>query len=99
MAALVRNCLRHAQSWEPCAVDRRLLDKPDPDRAQRPEPILSTGAGERMTPEQTALLRRLARAAYEPEAFSEQLTQAEAAERIAMLEAKLKLLDEPPHTL
>ena len=52
-----------------------------------------------MTPAQKALLRQLAEAAYEPEAFSEQLTQAEAAERIAMLKTKLKLLDEPPHTL
>ncbi len=65
---------------------------------QPPEPILSTGAGERMTPTQQAELRALAEAAYEPQAFSEQLTQSEAAERIAMLKAKLKLLDAPPHT-
>ncbi len=63
------------------------------------EPILSTGAGPGMTPAQRAELRVLAQAAYEPEAFSEQLTQTEAAERIAMLKAKLKLLDAPPHTL
>jgi len=66
---------------------------------RRPAPILSTGAGARMTAEQRALLRKLAFAGYEPEAFSEQLTQAEAAKRIAMLQAKLKLMDEPPHTL
>lgn len=72
---------------------------PKQTRDQRPEPILSTGAGERMTPEQKAQLRQLAEDAYEPDAFSDQLTQAEAAERIAMLKAKLKLLDEPPHTL
>jgi Protein of unknown function (DUF3072) len=66
---------------------------------KQPEPILSTGAGERMTPAQQAELRALAEAAYEPQAFSEQLTQSEAAERIAMLKAKLKLLDAPPHTL
>jgi hypothetical protein len=52
-----------------------------------------------MTAEQSTLLRQLARDSYEPDAFSEQLTQAEAAKRIAMLQAKLKLLDEPPHTL
>ena len=52
-----------------------------------------------MTAEQSALLQRLARDGYEPEAFSEQLTQEEAARRIAMLQAKLKLLDGPPHTL
>jgi hypothetical protein len=76
-----------------------MSSKPTRDRNHRPEPILSTGPGGRMTPEQTVLLRRLARDAYEPEAFSEQLTQAEAAERITTLEAKMKLLDEPPHTL
>jgi hypothetical protein len=52
-----------------------------------------------MTAQQSALLRQLARDGYEPDAFSEQLTQAEASKRIIMLQAKLKLLDEPPHTL
>ena len=52
-----------------------------------------------MTSAQEALLRRLALDGYEADAFSEQLTQAEAAKRIAMLQAKLKLMDEPPHTL
>lgn len=59
----------------------------------------STGPGERMTAEQMALLRQLAQDAYEPEAFSAQLTQTEAARRIAALKAKLILLDAPPHTL
>ncbi|MGH6739885.1 MAG: hypothetical protein ACREDY_12800 [Bradyrhizobium sp.] len=67
--------------------------------SQRRTPILSTGPGERMTPEQQTLLRRLASDGYELEAFSDQLTQSEAAKRISMLQAKLKLLDEPPHTL
>jgi hypothetical protein len=66
---------------------------------RRPAAILSTGPGARMTAEQSALLRQLARDGYEPDAFSEQLTQAEAGKRIVMLQAKLKLLDEPPHTL
>ena len=70
--------------------------KPTPD--QRPEPIQSTRPGERMTAEQLSQLRQLAQDAYEPEAFSEQLTRAEAAERIAVLRAKLKQLDEQPHT-
>jgi hypothetical protein len=52
-----------------------------------------------MTAEQLSLLRQLARDAYEPEAFSAQLTQSEAARRIAALKAKLTLLDEPPHVL
>lgn len=52
-----------------------------------------------MTAQQRELLRRLARDGYELDAFSAQITQAEAAKRIAMLQAKLRLLDEPPHTL
>jgi hypothetical protein len=52
-----------------------------------------------MTVEQAALLKRLAGDAYEPEAFSPTLTRAEAQRRIVVLNAKLKLQDEPPHTL
>jgi hypothetical protein len=52
-----------------------------------------------MTAEQVATLKRLAEAAYELEAFQPNLTRAEADLRIAMLTAKLKLLDGPPHTL
>ena len=52
-----------------------------------------------MTAEQVATLKRLAEAAYELDAFKPNLTRAEADLRIAMLTAKLKLLDEPPHTL
>ena len=52
-----------------------------------------------MTPKQVALLRRLATEAYEPEAFGPHLTRSEAEQRIAALAAKLKLQDEPPHTL
>jgi hypothetical protein len=52
-----------------------------------------------MTAEQAATLKRLAEAAYELDAFKPNLTRAEADVRIAMLTAKLKLLDAPPHTL
>jgi hypothetical protein len=52
-----------------------------------------------MTAEQAATLKRLAEAAYELEAFQRNLTRAEADLRIAILTAKLKLLDGPPHTL
>lgn len=52
---------------------------------------------ERMSAEQAALLRQLAFDAYEPEAFSPDLTAAEADRRIEMLNAKLKLMGEPPH--
>jgi hypothetical protein len=52
-----------------------------------------------MTAEQAALLRKLAFDAYEPEAFAPKLTKAEAEQRIDVLQAKLKLMGEPPHTL
>ena len=42
---------------------------------------------------------RLATDAYELDAFKPTLSQAEAQRRIAMLSAKLPLLDAPPHTL
>jgi hypothetical protein len=65
----------------------------------RPTETLSTGAGAPMTPEQAAELKRLASDAFEHDAFGPHLTQTEAFQRIAALKAKLKLLDEPPHTL
>ena len=52
-----------------------------------------------MTPEQAATLKRLAQLAYELDAFKPNLTSAEADRRITALNAKLKLLDGPPHTL
>jgi hypothetical protein len=52
-----------------------------------------------MTAAQAATLKRLAQAAYELDAFKPNLTRTEAKIRIAMLTAKLKLLDGPPHTL
>ena len=54
---------------------------------------------ELMTAAQAATLKKLAEAAYELDAFKSNLTRTEAEKRIAMLAAKLKLLDEPPHTL
>lgn len=53
----------------------------------------------RMTAEQAATLKRLAQQAYELDAFKPNLSRTEADIRIAMLTAKLKLLDGPPHTL
>ena len=61
-------------------------------------PVLSV-TGTAMTADQAALLKQLAYDGYEPDAFKLHLTQAEAQRRIAMLTAKLTLLDEPPHTL
>ncbi len=51
-----------------------------------------------MSAEQAALLRRLAFDAYEPEAFKPNLTKLEAERRIDVLQAKMKLMSEPPHT-
>jgi hypothetical protein len=62
------------------------------------EPTFSSGADVPMTAEQAALLKRLAHAAYDVEAYHPNLTRSEAERRIAVLEAKLKLLDGPPHT-
>jgi Protein of unknown function (DUF3072) len=56
-------------------------------------------ASQPMTAEQAATLKRLAKAAYELDAFKPNLTRAEASLRIAALTAKLKRLDGPPHTL
>ncbi len=50
-----------------------------------------------MSEEQARVLKRLAEQAFEPEAFNERLTRAEAQLRIAALTAKLKLQGEPPH--
>ncbi len=52
-----------------------------------------------MTAEQAATLKTLAKEAYELDAFKPNLTRGEADRRIAMLTAKLKLLDGPPRTL
>jgi hypothetical protein len=59
----------------------------------------SQNAAAPMTDEQSALLKQLARDAYELEAFSARLTRGEAGRRIVTLNAKLRLQDEPPHTL
>lgn len=56
-------------------------------------------AAEVMTAEQAAVLKKIAFDAYEPEAFSPNLTGAEAERRIGALKAKMKLMGEPPHTL
>ena len=52
-----------------------------------------------MTAAQATMLKKLAEATYELDAFKSNLTRTEADKRIAMLTAKLKLLDEPPHTI
>ena len=54
---------------------------------------------EGMTAAQATVLKKLAEAAYGLDAYKPNLTRAQAEMRIAMLTAKLKLLDGPPHTL
>jgi hypothetical protein len=63
---------------------------------RKPQQMTADGL---MTAAQAATLKRLTQAAYELDAFKPNLTHTEADIRIAMLTAKLKLLDEPPHTL
>ena len=63
---------------------------------RKPQPITADGL---MTAAQAATLKRLTQDAYDLDAFKSNLTRTEADIRIAMLTAKLKLLDGPPHTL
>ena len=58
--------------------------------ARKPQPLTADGP---MTAAQEATLKRLAQDAYELDAFKPNLTRTEAEKRIAMLTAKLKLLD------
>ncbi len=52
-----------------------------------------------MTGAQASDLKTLSEEAFEPEAFKPNLSKAEASRRIDALKAKLRLQDEPPHTL
>lgn len=67
-----------------------------PNSHCEPQPMTADGL---MTTAQAATLKRLTLVTYELDAFKPNLTLSEADIRIAMLTAKLKLLDEPPHTL
>ena len=67
-----------------------------PNSHREPQPMTADGL---MTTAQAATLKRLALVTFELDASKPNLTPAEADIRIAMLTAKLKLLDEPPHTL
>ena len=72
------------------------MDAAQPKSRRKPQAMTADGL---MTAAQTATLKRLAQDAYELDAFKSNLTRTEADIRIAMLTAKLKLIDEPPHTL
>jgi len=67
---------------------------------ERSAPLIGSVTDDRpMTAAQAATLKRLAEEAYELDAFKPNVSRAEADIRIAMLTAKLRLLDGPPHTL
>jgi hypothetical protein len=51
-----------------------------------------------MTSDQAIQLRQFAFDAYKPDAFRPNLTRTEAERRIAALQAKLRLMDDPPHS-
>jgi hypothetical protein len=51
-----------------------------------------------MTGAQASYLKTLSEEARDPQAFSENLTKAEASKRIDALKAKIGLQPEPPHT-
>ena|ERR1035441_7287455 len=80
--------------WQHAPLKARWM--PHGPNFRQPQPATADGP---MTADQAATLKRLAQAAYELDAFKPNLTGAEADIRITMLTAKLKLLDEPPHTL
>lgn len=65
-----------------------ILDAPDAPAEEPP-----------MTTDQLKVLKQLAQNNYEIDAYSPNLTRDQIEWRIAALKAKLKLLDEPPHTL
>jgi hypothetical protein len=65
----------------------------------RPSKPVRADAEAPMTKAQAARLKSLSKEAFEPDAFKPELTRAEAELRIKSLSAKLRLLDEPPHTL
>lgn len=83
---------RNGNSRRPTPLIADMGDTPDRD------PTQTAAADAPMTAEQQALLKRLAHDAYDLEAYGPELTQGEAARRIAALQAKIKLQGNPPHT-
>jgi hypothetical protein len=82
------------------ATSRRTDPPPAPHSGSTARKNADDRSGdEAMTAAQATHLKALAEQAREPEAFSSRLTKAEASKRIEALEAKLKLMDGPPHTL
>lgn len=68
-------------------------------RGRKSQPHPATAHEQPMSNDQAVYLKALAGQALEPEAFRPGLSEAEAARRIRALEAKLKIMDGPPHTM
>ena len=77
-------------------MDNPKLDPHPPSNTEK-DPDEWVSGDEPMTGAQASYLKTLSEQAREPEAFSENLTKAEASKRIDVLKAKLKLYDGPPH--
>jgi Protein of unknown function (DUF3072) len=77
-------------------ADNPKLDPHPPSNTEK-DPDDWVSGDEPMTGAQASYLKTLAEQAHEPDAFSENLTKAEASKRIDALKAKLKLYDGPPH--
>lgn len=71
---------------------------PDPVSNTEKEPEDWVSGDEPMTGAQASYLKTLSEQARDPQAFSENLTKAEASKRIDGLKAKIGLMPEPPHT-
>jgi hypothetical protein len=72
---------------------------PHPPSNMEKDPSEWVSGDEPMTGAQASYLKTLSEQAYEPDAYDETLSKAEASKRIDALKAKLKRLDAPPHTL
>ncbi len=71
---------------------------PTPGSNTEKDPDDWVSGDEPMTGAQASYLKTLSEEARDPQAFSENLTKAEASKRIDGLKAKIGLLSEPPHT-
>ena len=70
----------------------------DPPSNTEKDPDEWVSGHDPMTGAQASYLKTLSEEAREPDAYSENLSKAEASKRIDMLRAKLRLYDGPPHT-
>jgi hypothetical protein len=87
-----RNNAREPQSDNP-------KRDPYPGSNTANDPSAWVSGGEPMTGAQANYLKTLSEEAREPEAFTTNLSKAEASRRIHAFKAKLRLQDGPPHTL